>query len=311
MYNNPLNPETGPSSENPEDHETTPDILLAIQDPNNPKLWYTRGANDEKIPINTQEDNGKVREVLIDGTFGREVRQNPFDDPIALRGLYQLDKPEQPLPSAQKTDTTPIALATESLPDDDPIGKSQSHANALTDQSTKINNEITDAAPTSENNAAPENPAQFAENATAYHEKLQNNLSSITATLMQKADTLGGLGMTDAAAHFAKHAENLHSTIQQQIDVAGNDYSTLCKIYAHYFKGDPTTSIIAQIESALATNSSTTKFEELLSRTTTIPELSHIADALAKARNDLKIQKLAHPAGTPTTDFQIPPTQAA
>jgi len=315
----PASPELLNEKEQGESGETTTEVLLAISETNpatNEKFWYVRGPANEKIPINTQEDNGKVREILDDNTLGREVVQNPADDPETFQSLYgplEVDNDpnhtsaEQTLPSTQKTEVQPIALTTENLPDDNPdnpIAGNQVRANALAAQSAAIKTSIADAAPS--NDSTSETTTEFSENTAAYHEKLQSNLDSITGTLMQKADTLGGLGMLDAARLFANRTEFVHSIINQEIDSANQDYAALVDVYNQYFDGNPA-NIISKVDPILSVDPSTIKFNQLLSQANTIPELSYLADRLVKFRHDLKIQKLTelNAANTATEQQQI------
>ena len=282
--------------------EAPPETLAATRDINpatGEEFWYIRDENTgEKIPINTKEDeNGTTRELLDDGTLGREIVQNPFDDKDAVNSLYGQFTPdnspqsaaEQSLPVDQRTDIRPISLATENLPDDNSAEVSQGRANELTSQTTEVNLAITDAAPEDAN--APEKPDEFSEKTAAYREKLQDSLATITAKLMEKADTLSGLNMPDAAQLFATKVEQIHALVQSQIETAGSDYSALSSIHGQYFEGQGD-SIISQVGSILDTDPSTIKFNQILSQATTIPELPHIADKLVEARNNLKIIKL-------------------
>jgi hypothetical protein len=303
MYNDSFSPEKMPGSgESEQGNETSQEVLLAVRDTHpatGETFWYIRDANGDKVPLNTKQDEGgKTRELLSDGTLGREIAQDPLDDPERVRSLYgqiELDNApnksvaEQTLPTHQKIPVQPISLTTESLPDShDPISGTQGRANALASQSKEINTELAMAAP--ENDNTSENPAEFSENVEEYRDQIQSSLDSITSTLMQKADTLNGLGMPDAARIFATRTEFVHSTIQSEINNAGTDYPVLVEIYSQYFEGQP--SIIAQIDPVLSDNSSTIKFEQLLSRITTIPELTYVADKLVESRHNLKEQKL-------------------
>lgn len=285
-----------------ESGEQAAEILYAIHDTDpatGEEFWYTKDANGEKIPLDVKEDEaGVLREVLDDSTLGREVVQDPADDPERVRSLYgSIGEPDpdsetaaqQTLPTDQKIALNPISLSTESLPDADPLGADQTDANALASTTADINNEISDSTP--DNNSETGNPAEFTDNTTAYREKLIHNLDDITASLMQKADALTGLDMPDAARLFAHRVEFIHSTILQELDTAATDFQALIDLNSRYFQGEPS-AIITKIGPELDTNASTIKFDELLSGTKTIPELTYIADKLVASRHAQKAEKL-------------------
>lgn len=275
-------------------------LAVGITNPNtSEKFWHLRNANGELVPLDTREDeNGDTREVLPDNTLGRKVEQDPIDDPDRTKNLYgavnaENDNPQntitEALPSDQKNSSRPISLSTEAVPGD-ALGTNQANANALASETNAINNEISDASPITDPTS--ENPSEFSENASNYREKISENLDNIMSLFMQKADTLRGLGMPDAARLFAEKAQLAYFDIKTQIDVSGEDYTKLVDVYAKYFDGNASDTL-SKIGPTLDADPSTIKFDQLLAQTTTIPELTYVADRLVAARHEQKTQKLA------------------
>lgn len=282
--------------------ETSEQILYAIHDTNpttGEEFWYIRDPNSgEKTPINTQLDEfGITREVLPDNTLGRKVVQDLADDPERVKNLYGITNAEpstkatinQTLPQNQRPDINPISLNTSTV-ENDPIGTNQGSANALAANTRAINAEISESSPLSAGSSV-ENPSEFSEDATNYREKLSENLDNIAASLMQKADSIRSLDMPAAARLLAEKTELVYSDIQNKIQSAENDYPALVDIHSKYFAGD-SSEVAAKIGPTLASDSSTTKFNELLSHVSTIPELSYIAGQLVSSRHNQKTQQL-------------------
>lgn len=294
---------------NQESGEQVAEILYAIHDTDpatGEEFWYIKDDAGNKIPLDVKTDEeGTLREILDDGTLGREVVQDPADDPERVRNLYgptgdadpdsEATSAQQILPSDQKISLNPISLSAESLANDDPIGADQGDANALASATADINDHLLDSTP--DNDLESGNPEEFSQETAAYREKLIHNLDNITASLMQKADALTGLDMPDAARLFAHRIEFIHSAISQELDTSATDFQALVDINIRYFQGEASP-IITKISPELDADASTAQFEELLSQVTTIPEITYLADKLVESRHNLKAQKLQELSNT-------------
>jgi hypothetical protein len=286
------------SSEKGKNHEEDRvEVLHAVgkTDPSTgEKVWYTKDPNTRELtPINTNKDEeGRVREVLEDGTLGREVIQDPSDDPDRYLEFFgDLGQNNELTPDGVESQsgvlknefnaTPEVTIATtEGQPAEHMGSNDQGNANSMRSNNIAIKKEIHDTDPS---NITAESPANFSEKVTAYQEKLNTSVARIGSYLDSKAQHLKGLGMPDAGDLLAKKAHEVIATIENEVEAAGDDFSKLSEIRQKYLEGDPQ-HMLSQIEPMIDANSSTAGFNSVLQRTATIPELMFIADKLVTTR---------------------------
>ena len=284
-------PEIEPNQNEQHEQDQLPTIY-AIHDTDpatGEEFWYIKDQQtDERTPIDTQiDEEGRVRQVLEDGQLGAEVIQNATDDPESVRYLYGNITPDQNTAPTAESSLTATAKNEFYKPPEtsgtEDMGNNQaSNALGLASSDRAIREEVNATSPEG-TDTSPESQDDFAEKVTAYHEKLNTSVTRIAGYLANKGDHLKSLGMPDAGDLFNKKADLVSSTIQDEIMSAGDDLAKLSEIHSKYLEGDPS-KMLSQIEPMLGADASTSGFNEVLQRTTTIPELMFIADKLVTAR---------------------------
>ena len=333
---------TGEVGERPNNSSETdnPDTLIAIEniDPDTGETyWYTKNPDTgERTILSVKKDEKDVlRELLPDGSPGREIVQDPHDDPmryIRLAGGAPLHEAtsnsaqDSPQSFIAETLTTGNLSAGETITTDNASEPTPSSpfaaaaSNTLASASSDLAAEAKQAKNLAHQTQSPQTYAELAEETKTSdlnpleilrHKRTEalKSLDTAAEALQAQADALATLNIPNAPNLYRIRAATLIAKTRAEL-TAAPDQKSLNIVQSTYFASQDIGKLQTQKQQLLDKPNAST-FEAALTEVKTIPEASAIVSYLIQGRSEalekIKAKGEAASAQTSSPDLTPPP----
>jgi hypothetical protein len=332
---------TGETREHPGGSAETDnhDTLTAIEniDPDTGQTyWYIKNPDtDERIPISVQKDeNDVLRELLPDGSLGREITQDPNDDPMRIHRLTGFAPTPESAAGDLASQSNPFAaetLTAGALPSTATAGETSeptpanpfaaTASNALTSDKTNLSTEAEQAKHLMHQAQTPPASEQLLEKLDSIspleilRQKRANALKSLDTAaeaFKTQSGALATLNIPNAPNLYDIRTGTLIAETRTKL-LAAPDQKSLNLIQSTYFASQDTGKL-QTLKQQLLKKPNATTFEAALTEVKTIPEASAIVSYLIQGRSEAleQIKSQGEHAATMTssTDFAPAPNSA-